>query len=132
MAGNSANTAMNQDSRGAFLLGRMETTASMLVFQIDKNISPDLCWFILFVGIPLGIIVFVYFCANSYARKKRKEELQRICLEIGLTSYPNIDSIPINSRPDPLDFPLEYAPYWAGTRVIKGVVLHGKINSTEV
>ena len=50
-----------------------------------------------------------------------------MALEIGFAAYPNIDSVPINSRPDPIDFPLE-----SGTRAIEGVVLHGKINSADV
>ena len=98
----------------------------MPLSELGKNISRDpilIILIIVMVGIPAGIALFVYF----NMKKKRKEELMRMALEIGFASYPNIDSVPINSRPDPLDFPLE-----GGTRAIEGVVLHGKINSGDV
>ena len=107
-----------------FLLGRIETTTIMVVFLQNANSSPDSFWefrLILAVAILLGIILFVYF----YQNKKRKEELQRMALEIGFTSYPSIDSIPVDSRPEPLDFPYV-------TKDVGGVILHGKIDSVDV
>ena len=73
MAGNGPNKGMNSDSRPAFLLGRMETTATMPLSELVKNISRDPILIILIlviVGIPSGIALFVYLLYEEETKKR--------------------------------------------------------------